>query len=156
MVLLPVIMLVLIAFSFAPHAYARSFPSAYVRFPALVLLTLTLVVEGCLSGFLLCQVRFSSPAVLRAALLGLAILTFMYPVRAATILYTRAPEYRAYATAWDLRDEQIRQAVATGATDLVVVQLDTIGGVQEYKGTTSFWVNRCAADYYGLQTLRAP
>jgi hypothetical protein len=80
----------------------------------------------------------------------------LYPVRVAAKLYDQVPEYRAHAVAWDTRDEQIRQEVAAGATDLTVTQIDTIGGVQEYKGNEFFWVNRCAADYYGLRSLRAP
>jgi hypothetical protein len=87
---------------------------------------------------------------------GLLILTFLYPVRAAIRISGLAPRYRTEASAWDARDRQIRQAVAAGATDLVVVQLDTPPGVQEYKGNEFFWVNRCAAEYYGLRSLRAP
>jgi len=65
-------------------------------------------------------------------------------------------QFRRYAEQWDARDAYIRQAVAEGATDLVVVQLDTLGGVQEYKQRARNWVNRCAADYYGLEAIRAP
>lgn len=155
-IVLPLAMVIVTTFSFAPHAYARSFPSAYVRFPALFLLTLVLITEGCLFGYLLSQVKLPSPAFLRVAIVGLALVVFLYPLRVAGILYNLVPEYRAHAIAWDERDEQIRQAVAAGATDLVVVQLDTMGGVQEYKGNPAFWVNRCAAEYYGLHSLRAP
>jgi Family of unknown function (DUF6056) len=154
--LLPLGMLIAIAFSFAPHAYARSFPSGYVRFPALFLLTVTLVAEGGLTGYLLSQTKLPSAGLFRAAIFGLVVLTFLYPVRVAAKLYDQVPEYRAHAVAWDTRDEQIRQEVAAGATDLTVTQIDTIGGVQEYKGNEFFWVNRCAADYYGLRSLRAP
>jgi hypothetical protein len=83
-------------------------------------------------------------------------MTFLYPIRIATKLYDQVPEYRAHAVAWDTRDEHIRQAVARGATDLVVVQLDTIAGIQEYKGNEDTWINGCAADFYGLRSLRAP
>jgi hypothetical protein len=71
-------------------------------------------------------------------------------------VYAATPEYRYFATAWDARDASIQQAIAEGATDLVVVQLDSIGGVGEYKGNEKDWINRCASRFYGLNTLRAP
>jgi hypothetical protein len=157
LLIIPLGVLIAITISFAPSAYAKSFPSARVRFPALFLLTLMLVAEGGLAGYLLSQVRSpSSSALLRALVFSLLILTFLYPLRAAIRIYSLAPRYRSEAAAWDARDREIRQAVAAGATDLVVVQLDTPGGVQEYKGNELFWVNRCAAAYYGLRSLRAP
>lgn len=155
--LLPLGVVMAIVVGFAPSAYAQSYPSARVRFPALFLLTFALIAEGGLSGYLLSQIKSPSfPTLFRALVFGFVILTFLYPVRSAVKLYSQAPGYRAHAAAWDARDKYIRQAVAEGATDLVVVQLDTIGGVQEYKDRDLFWVNRCAAEFYGLDTLRAP
>ena len=155
--LIPLGVLLAIAVNFAPSAYAQSYPSARVRFPSLFLLTLALVAAGGLAGHLLGQMK--SPSVstpFRRLVLGLLILTFLYPVRSAVKLFELAPEYHASAAAWDARDEHIRQAVAQGATDLVGVQLDTMGGIQEYKGNETAWINGCAADFYGLRSLRAP
>jgi hypothetical protein len=155
--LIPLGVLIAIAVNFAPSAYAQSYPSARVRFPSLFLLTLALITGGGLAGHLLGQLKRPSAAMLfRGLIFGLLILTFLYPVRSAAKLYELAPEYRASAAAWDARDEHIRQAVAQGATDLVVVQLDTIGGIQEYKGNKDSWINGCAAYFYGLRSLRAP
>jgi hypothetical protein len=157
LILIPLGVLLIIALNFAPTAYAQSFPSARVRFPALFLLTLMLGTVGGLSGYLFSQVQsLSASRLFRGLALGLLILMFLYPVRAAVRLYNQIPRYRAEAAAWDARDEFIRQAVAEGATDLVVIQLDTVAGVQEYKGDETFWVNSCAARYYGLRSLRAP
>jgi hypothetical protein len=93
---------------------------------------------------------------LRGAALALAVVLVLYPVRAAPRVYSATYEYRYFAKAWDARNAGIRQAIAGGATDLVVVQLDSIGGVGEYKGNERDWINRCAARFYGLNTLRAP
>lgn len=155
--LIPLGTLIAITVNFAPSAYAQSYPSARVRFPSVFLLTLMLIAAGSLLGYLLGQ-RKPLPASMLFHRLALAILLLacLYPVRAAVRIYDHVPEYRARAAAWDARDAYIRQAVAQGATDLEVVQLDTIGGVQEYKGNPAFWVNRCAAVFYGLNSLRAP
>lgn len=64
-----------------------------------------------------------------------------------------APGYQKRAIAWDARDLQIRQAVAQGATELTVVELDSIASIREYS-TSNHWVNRCAAEFYGLEKLR--
>ncbi len=58
--LIPLGMLMAIAVNFAPSAYAQSYPSARVRFPSLFLLTLTLMAEGGLSGYLLVQLNMAS------------------------------------------------------------------------------------------------
>jgi hypothetical protein len=65
-------------------------------------------------------------------------------------------EYQKFAIAWDARDAYIKKSVAEGAKDLVVIQLDSVGGVGEYKEKKSFWINSCAARYYGLDSLIAP
>jgi hypothetical protein len=80
----------------------------------------------------------------------------LYPLHAASKVSDSIPEYRSYAIAWDARDAYIRKSVAEGAKDLVVVQLDSMGGVGEYKGRKSYWINSCAARYYGLDSLIAP
>lgn len=155
--LIPLGVLIAITVNFAPSAYAQSYPSARVRFPSVFLLTLTLVAEGSLLGYLLSQRKpLSDSMVVRRLVLVILLLTFLYPARAAAKIYDQVPEYRARAAAWDARDAYIRQAVAQGTTELEVVQLDTMGGVQEYKGNPAFWVNSCAAAYYGLHSLRAP
>jgi hypothetical protein len=157
LVLIPLGTLIAITVNFAPSAYAQSFPSARVRFPSVFLLTITLMAEGSLLGYLLGQrKRLPASMLFRRVALAILLLSCLYPLRAAARIYDQVPEYRARAAAWDARDALIRQAVAQGVTDLEVVQLDTIGGVQEYKGNPTFWVNRCAAAFYGLNSLRAP
>ncbi len=154
--LIPLCLLVATVFSFAPSAYAQSYPSVRVRFPALFLLTVTLMAEGAIVGYFLGEQKLNSSQWFRWSVIGALVLSFLYPIRIAMKLYSEIPEYRSRALAWDARDLLIRQAVANGETDLTVIQLDTIEGVQEYKGDERFWANRCAADFYGLNSLRAP
>ena len=85
----------------------------------------------------------------------LIILNSAYPLYTAGQTLTQLlPWYKVHAEQWDIRDAQIRQAVAQGATDLVVIQIDDMDGVLEYKAHN--WVSRCAAEFYGLKTLSAP
>ena len=85
----------------------------------------------------------------------LLVISATYPLYATNnIMKDLYYWYASRAAQWDARDAQIRQAVEQGITDLVVVQLDDIDGVLEYKDNN--WVNACAAEYYGLRSLRAP
>ena len=156
---IPILVWLLIAAGFAPSVYGQSFPIERMRFLARTIMIVAFMMEGAFFGFLLKGIKLgSNPIVGQWVVLVLfAAIAISYPIRAAfNIFNTNIPEYRAHAETWDLRDAQIRSAVERGATDLVVVQLDSMNGAVEYKGNKSFWVNACAAQYYGLHTLVAP
>jgi hypothetical protein len=153
----------LIFFSMTPSVYGQnSYPGARALMATRAVMVTGLMMFGFLIGALSCSVishlsihgRLLHWAVSMG--LFLLILISVYPIYSADRTLDLLPWYRTRAEQWDIRDAQIRQAVVEGATDLVVVQLDTIGGVQEYKGREVNWVNRCAAEYYGLNSLRAP
>jgi hypothetical protein len=57
---------------------------------------------------------------------------------------------------WDQRDRQIRAAVARGEKDVLVLPIDSqyIGGLLEFYPQPN-WVNLCAAQYYGIDVIRA-
>lgn len=157
LLLVPLLMIIVIGFSFAPSAFVRSFPVARARFASVIVLTICLALEGGMLGLLVSRIRFLAGNLLvRGAAIALLGILIVYPLRAIPGIYSAMWEYRTFAAAWDERDASIRQAMAGGATDLVVVQLDSIGGVGEYKGNERDWINRCAARFYGLNTLRAP
>jgi hypothetical protein len=150
---------VLIAASFAPSAYGQSYPVERARFLGRLLMTATLMLEGALLGVLASQsgrwtasLRWAAPAAALALLL-----TAVYPLRAAWISWrTDVPEYREWTAAWDERNSLIRARQAEGATDLVVAQLPGFYRVKELDTDPGHWVNRCAADYYGLASISAP
>jgi hypothetical protein len=155
----PVLMFLLIASGFAPSVYGQGYPVERMRFLARTIMIATFMMEGALVGLLLAGLRAQSYTELAqwSILILFASVAVGYPLRAAYAVYqSDVPVYRAHAERWDFRDAQIRSAVQKGATDLVVVQLDSMNGAGEYKGDVTHWINRCAADFYGLNTLRAP
>jgi len=155
----PVLMWLLIAAGFAPSVYGQNYPVERMRFLARTIMIAAFMVDGALFGVLLKDMQFKYNRILGewAVLTLFAVVAIVYPLRAALHVYKfDIPEFRTNAESWDIRDAQIRLAVEQGATDLVVVQLDSMGGVVEYKGNRSFWVNVCAARYYGLDSLIAP
>lgn len=156
---IPLLMWLLIAAGFSPSVYGQNFPVERMRFLARTIMIAAFMLEGALFGFLLKDMRFKYNQIFGQWIVVIlfAVLAVVYPLRAALNVYKfDVPKFRANAESWDTRDAQIRLAVQQGATDLVVVQLDSMGGVVEYKGNRSFWVNSCAARYYGLDSLIAP
>lgn len=156
---IPFLLWLLIAAGFAPSAYGQSYPVERMRFLARTLMIAALMLEGLLIAALLdhAPFPFDSAALRWAFLMGFASVVTVYPLRAVFNIYRyEIPYYQLHAEMWDARDAYIRRAVAEGATDLEVEQIDTFAGVQEYKHNPYHWVNTCAAQFYGLRTLRAP
>jgi hypothetical protein len=146
-------------FSFAPSAFVRTFPVARARFPAYFLVVFVLIIQGGLIGLWLSRIKLPIPVQLtKIMIVGVLALLVIYPLQSSSKIYASLTPYRNFAAAWDERDAQIRQAVAEGKQDVVVVQLDSVGDVGEYKGRggPNNWINVCAAEYYGLHTLVAP
>ena len=78
-----------------------------------------------------------------------------YPFRAGLQILQDHSAYRLRAELWDKRDSIIRNLQAEGETDLVVIQFDGIDGVKELDVYETHWVNRCAAAYYHVNSIRA-
>lgn len=157
-VLIPAMLLIVIAFSFAPSAYAQSFPVDRARFPAIFLLTLSLGMEGAVLGLLASRVNLPlKPGYIDALCLLLLCVLAIYPIRAAYNVYSHAePEYHQWSSTWDARQEQIFAKKAAGEQDIVIQQLPSIGYVKELDTRPNYWVNHCAAEFYGVRSLAAP
>lgn len=153
----PLIAYLLIAASFAPSAYGQAYPVERVRFAGRLLLTACLMLEGALFGVLAAQVRIRiiRPATLAAMIAFSLVLSALYPLRAAWLAAAEIPEYRARAAAWDARDAEIRALIAQGVTDLTVRHLGGVEGIKELDVRPRHWVNRCAAMYYRVNSIRA-
>ena len=154
---MPVLSYLLVVASFFPSVYGQSYPVERARFTGQLCLVAGLMIEGALLGSLLAQWR---PQVIKklhlklifAILLGI---TALYPLRAAWLALAEVPEYHARAEAWDKRETQINILVADGVTDLMIVQLNGINGVKEMDVDANHWVNKCAAVYYKVNSIRA-
>jgi hypothetical protein len=87
-------------------------------------------------------------------LLGLTALLLLQPVFVAKNVYADFSPLSDRATLWDLRDAQIRQLAQT-EKNVTVHALDSLDGITELQDNPLHWVNRCAAWYYHLDSLRA-
>lgn len=145
--IIPLLTFALIAASFAPSAYALSYPDVRVRFPARLLMTSGLFIEGALLGMLFSREKFR---VLATLLLAVAA---VYPLRGAWQAYQSLPKYQTYADAWDTRDAYIQSKRDSGIMDIAVPPMDGMAGIKEFDVDPNHWVNRGAADYYGVDAI---
>ncbi len=149
-----VISYILIVASFSPSVLGQGYPVERVRFYARLAMTLGLMIDGALMGVLFSKLL--SRPVLQWALMAMLFATgVVYPLRAVVNAYNLLPEYRARAQAWDERDAFIWKLKAEGQTNLTVYQFDGVYRTKELDTYATHWVNQCAAEYYGLESIRA-
>lgn len=120
-------------------------------------MTITFVLEGVLLGIWLSQIKlklFYTVAFEYAAMLILLVMA-VYPFRAVLQVLQDIPEYRTRAQEWDRRDAHIYDLRELGQTDLIVPQFGGIYDVKELDNLPTHWVNRCAADYYEVNSISA-
>ncbi len=150
--LAPLLLYTLLIVNFAPSAYAQSYPAARALLGARFFMTLLLFVEGALLSFLLRPIKSEY---FRGFLLLILGIFSLYPLRAAWQTFNTIDFYRQRATAWDLRDDKIRSAIASGEMDIHIQEFDSIHIIKELDSDSNHWINRCAARYYGVDSISA-
>ncbi len=154
---LPILVFILIAASFAPSVYGQGFPLERARFSGTVIYAAGFMGIGGLTGLLAAQSRpnFLSESLLTWMMISLFLLIILYPLRHAWLTIGLIPEYRDRGAAWDARDAYIMELKAQGQIDLLIPQLDGVYGIKEMDVEATHWVNRCAAVYYDVNSIRA-
>ena len=150
----PCLMVLLIAAGFSPSVYGQGFPVERMRFAARWTIVLCLMLEGGMFGLLLSGRSYGYAAVRIAAAGLFSIIAIVYPLRAAVNIHQDVPEYRERAELWDLRDAYIVKHAALGETDIVVPGFSGVYGIKELDDDQNHWVNICAAQYYGVHSIR--
>jgi len=154
---IPILSYLLIVASFLPSVYGQSFPVERARFSGQFSLVAGLMIEASLLGSLFAQYRsrITETLPLKLILAILLAVGALYPLRAASVALADVPVYRQRAAWWDEREAQIYQSIEQGQTDLIVQQFDGVEGVKEMDVNANHWVNRCAAKYYGVNSISA-
>jgi hypothetical protein len=93
----------------------------------------------------------------RAGVLSAALAAALLaaPAWAAARTLRRAGKARALAAVWDRQDALTRAAVARGERRLTVPVLYNVGGTDLLKRDPGWYVNACAAAYYGAESVTA-
>jgi hypothetical protein len=82
-------------------------------------------------------------------------LLVLSPIASAGRTLALAPRARAYASTIDSRHQQILDARQRGWESLAVPLMDNTAGLEEITSDPNHWVNRCVAEYYGLDAILA-
>jgi hypothetical protein len=153
----PILAYFLTAASFAPSVYGQAFPAERARFLARLLLTAALMLDGACLGILLAQWKTGWSST--AAMLAMVLFVFsaLYPLRSAwNAVQDKIPYYHRWSSLWDDRQAQIVADKAEGMNDIVAANLYSIEGVEELKVDPKYWINVCAANYYGVHSISVP
>jgi len=158
MLVVAVIGFLLIAASYAPSAYIEKAPPALrTRIMARFTLTATIALMAWQAGKLALQYK-SWIKPLTWIALSVLVFSFAYTIRSIGITFeTKYPLYRERAEIWDTRDRLIKERKNEGITVIDVQGIDSlpIGGLRDLKENPNFWINACAARYYGVEAIQA-
>jgi hypothetical protein len=147
----------LIMVAFIPGTFGQTYPGPRIRFSARFVMTAALIIEGGLLGAWVAQFKpaLSYRNLLFPTAAFVLLIVGFYPLRGGLWLWNHIESYRNWSAAWDARDRAIRQAIQNGTTDMETEPLEPIGDVGDIKLDTEAWMNRCTADYYGLESIRS-
>lgn len=144
--------------SMLPSVYAQSaFPEPRALLLPQFVLVIGLAIGSMVAGLIL-QDWFSNLGKFRgwlnaACAVGLFVAS-VYPIYSARNILADTPKLKKWAVNWDQRDQQIRDAAASGSSKVNVMVLDTvIPRVMELSVEPSNWYNNCASGYYGINVL---
>ncbi len=145
--------------SMSPSVYAQNaYPGERALLPARFISVISIFTLGWLIGLALrlpanLSNRF---AILPLGMLVILAMLFAYPLRTVPKIMSNIPFYSKWSEAWDTRDQSIREAKAAGQTTIEVINIDhPIKDIGELNPDPSYWYNVCAAQYYGVASIKA-
>ncbi len=148
----------LVAATYAPSAYIeKSPPAPRTRVISRFILTLGVGTIAFLIGYYFKQTfqwRW-----LEGATILLLLGSYVYGARSILISAEKISVYSVRAALWDERDALIEQSKAEGVMEVDVRGIDglPVGGIRDFKEKkgVGFWINQCAARYYGVEDIYA-
>jgi hypothetical protein len=147
-----------VAATYAPSAYIEKSPPA----PRTRVLSRFILTAG--SGIIALMIGYYFHQIFQGhwyevAALVLLLGTYAYSARSIVISGQKISLYADRASAWDERDTLIQQFKADGILDVNVRGIDgqPVGGIRDFKEKkgVGFWINQCAARYYGVDNIYA-
>jgi len=153
LLIIPILAYLMIVCICAPSMYAESaYPSDRVLGLGVFILVLAMLLWGFMAGLLMN--RLPRHKTIMSIVGFILLLSLMYPIRAGLLAQLDVADAENYAVQWDARDTSIRQAASNGQTSITIPGFPARYEVADYGVDPTFWVNRCAAAYYGLQEIK--
>jgi hypothetical protein len=146
---------ILIWVSMLPTIYAlRSYPDPRGLFPATFILIVTDFAVGLSLGFALRPFL----AKIKVGIIFPNLLIFCFSIyffHATFSIYLDFPKYASRAQLWDKRHAIILTMKDKGEKRLIVPALDSFYNMVELQEYPGYWVNICAAKWYGVDSISA-
>ncbi len=161
--LVPVVGFLLIMAVCAPSAYAESsYPEARALIEARFIMEIMLMMEGAVIGMSLRQLHNwadeSPTAFLQLLTAALFLAAAVYPLYDARKTYLQIPLYQNRAAIWDAHAAVIRTSLEQGQLDVNIHDnqarsFDEFSGLLEIGSDPKYWINQCAASFFGVHNL---
>jgi hypothetical protein len=161
--LIPIVGYVLIVAMCAPSAYGESsYPEARALIAARFIMVAMTVAEGGLIGLSFSQLHLwadePAPLFLQISSAVLFLVLAAYPLYDARKSYAEIPVYQARAEVWDARAALVHNSLQQGITeinvhDALARSFDAFSGLMEIGSDPRYWVNSCAAKFFGIHAL---
>ena len=145
----------LIACLCSPTAYSMlAYPEQRSLILARMILVIATTLVGAISG--VASHRFMD-RIIDTCLVSILLIGFLclYPLRTAYQTWQQIPIVQERAIAWDVRQAEIFKAKNAGMMNIEIKPMNSIDGIYEITADPQFWVNQCAAGYYGVVSIQA-
>jgi len=154
--------LFLVYVSFVPSLWATANPpvSRVMIFPTMIL-TVMLFTFSIFIGIYfqdLFLIKTYNKNQFMLILISIIVLYFLtaIPIYQAKINFSRRAEARTFANRWEIRENKIKDQIESGNSDLLVDIIPiNISDVEHIQSDPNNWINICAAEFYGVQKIKA-
>ena len=156
---MPFIIIGIILFtSFLPAAYGLSKPPpARVMIGPIYFTICFLGVWGFLLGALLkYKINLQNSWFTKVLIISFFCLFFFNGIRDAHTIIQYKNKLESFSIAFDAREERIKEAKLMGKEDVVVSHIKHFIGGYVLTGDSTWWVNTCASNYYGINVSVEP
>jgi hypothetical protein len=155
LVVIPLFTYVLIASVCAPTVYGMlAYPEPRALMIARFIMTISTILWGGLFGILSHRIMDRIVNICFASIILLGLL-WIYPLRSAIQTMQQIPPAVVRAAEWDTRKDEIARQVKVGVSLVEISNMDSVQGVSDLTDDPLFWVNKCAASYYGAKFIKA-
>jgi hypothetical protein len=155
LIIIPLIAFILIIAICAPTVYGMlTYPEERV----LMIARFVMVIAGVFwagaagIGSHIFMDRIVDTCLVSIVILGLF---WVYPIRESIRVWNSLSTDLNRAVIWDRRQDLIFNAKIQGQLSITIPAMNSIEGVSELSFDPQFWVNQCAAQYYGLNSIIA-
>jgi len=139
-----------------PSLYAlRAYPDARGLMPATFIIIVTFFIIGLCVGWLFREKIYRFEYLSDALQILLILILAIYFVHAGIKVFSEYPEYHERASLWDTRHAYILEKIKQGEKEILVPAIDSFYLTIELQPEPDYWVNRCAALWYGVDQIIA-